>query len=59
MAEPAPPTGYSPGRSPSDSGAESQPSSGVLSASAEKDIIPSTEKREIKEDDCYDKLRYC
>ena len=56
MTESAPQMSDSPSRSPSDSGAESQPSSGVLSAGAEKDIILSTEKCELKEEDCYDKL---
>lgn len=59
MTEVAPQMGDSLSRSPSDSGAERQPDSGVPSAGADKDIIPSTEKRELKEEDCYDKLGYC
>ena len=58
MTELAPSLGHSPDRSPSASGTESYPSSGVLSTDTEKEIISSTEKRELKEDDCYDKLGY-
>ncbi|KAJ5675503.1 sugar transporter [Penicillium macrosclerotiorum] len=59
MSNPVPAVSPSPSRLPLDSGAHSQASSGVHTGETEKEIIPSTEKRELKEHECYDKLGYC